>query len=117
MIVFDDPTHNDQLDLPDFKQHWCPRSEKYAGGDALVSLLNAGWQVQKPILYENAWLNGGRHVTVYYFELEKNNDYVKMPVLANPFVLNIITRLNVRVLPVWWRKSHTTFAQRRQAVS
>lgn len=117
MKIFDDPIQNYNLDLPDLHKHWCPRSQQYAGGDALVGLLHAGWAVCQPILYEEIWLNGGRQVTVYYFELERQGERVKMPVLSNPFIINLITQLNVRVLPVWWRVSHRTFAAQRRAVS
>lgn len=117
MMIIDGPAYHHQLELPDVTQHWCPRSQKYAGGDALVSLLNDGWQVQQPILYEEVWFGGGRQVTVYYFELEKLNETVKMPVIANPFVLNLISQLHVRVLPVWWRVSHAAYASHQKAVS
>ena len=80
--------------------HWCPLSQPYAGGDALLSYLGSGWEVHDDVYYEEYWHNGNRRVLIYFFTLANARQRVVMRVLTNPFVERLLRELQVRVLSV-----------------
>jgi hypothetical protein len=81
-------------------RHWHAASEKYAGGDCLLTAINNGWNIIPPVLAEAHWRAGSRCVMVYHFTLERRGETMTMPVITNPFVERLIAdsalRLNVR---------------------
>jgi hypothetical protein len=78
-------------------RHWHPGSEKYTGADRLVAALIDGWEISKVSLQDH-WLRGIRKVTVYHFELKRNNETVVMSVTANPYVERFVAQLSRQVL-------------------
>lgn len=82
----------------DLTRHWCPQSQRYAGGDALLTFLNNGWEIQDDIYYEEYWHGGARRVLIYYFVLARGAECVTMRVVSNPLVDRLLGKLPVRVL-------------------
>ena len=97
MVTFD--ALNSHFDYMDVIRHWSPVSEKYAGGDALATLLNQGWQINETVLFEEYWHSGTRPVVIYHIELIRNSETLKMPVLTNPYVRRIFDTLPVHIGP------------------
>lgn len=98
MIAFD--ASNSHFDYLDVIRHWSPNSEKYAGGDALMTFLLNGWNIKDAIFYEEHWHSGVRMVMVYYFQLEYQGENCLMPVLDNPYVNRLVYSLPFPVLPL-----------------
>lgn len=86
--------HAQYLDVT--SQYWNPR-EGYAGGDHLLTALNAGWDVaecrEQPI-----WYTGARCVVVYHFTLSRKGETMVMPVVNNPYVDRFITQASIPVV-------------------
>ncbi|PJF30096.1 MAG: hypothetical protein CUN52_05000 [Phototrophicales bacterium] len=78
------------MDYFDVSQHWHPESEKYAGGDALVTLLAEGWEIQREVGVEDRFFAGLRSVSVYHLTLKRGDETMKMPVIRNPYINRII---------------------------
>ncbi len=72
-------------------RHWHESSEKYTGGDRLVSLLQAGWTIHLVECQEYP-LTGGRIALIYLFNLKIETASIKMSVIANPFVDQLIAQ-------------------------
>ncbi|MBZ0296472.1 MAG: hypothetical protein K8L99_28175 [Anaerolineae bacterium] len=98
MVTFD--SLNAHFEYMDVNRHWDPRSEPYAGGDALITRLNQGWHIRDVVFEEEYWHAGARLVIVYHFELEFEGEVETMPVLSNPYVRRIVSELPLEVLPI-----------------
>ena len=94
-------------------RHWSPISEKYAGGDALITALQCSWKVHGPVYQEDHWGSGARLVTVYHFELRDSDDQMMMPVISNPHVRRMLRMLKVQILPIEERESIRRREQKR----
>ncbi|PJF20865.1 MAG: hypothetical protein CUN56_14020 [Phototrophicales bacterium] len=94
------PTSNYHVDYIDVTQHWHPQSEPYAGGDALVTLLEQGWKINRDVYVEDRFFGGLRSVSVYHLELERDGQKIKMPVIRNPYINRVIRDGNFRLLPL-----------------
>lgn len=81
---------NYHMDYFDVAQHWHPDSEKYAGGDALVTLLSNGWEIQREVGVEDRFFAGLRSVSVYHLTLKRGDEVMRMPVIRNPYINRII---------------------------
>lgn len=85
--------HVQYLDVT--SQYWNPR-EGYAGGDHLLTALNAGWDVvtckEQPI-----WFTGARCVLLYHFTLARGTETMMMPVVNNPYVDRFIAQANIHI--------------------
>ena len=73
-------------DYSEVHRHWDPRSERFAGGDALITAMRGGWRLMEPIFEQEYWHSGMRRISVYHATLERDGVRVVMPVLANPFI-------------------------------
>jgi hypothetical protein len=80
-------------------RHWCPQSQRYAGGDALLTYLYDGWEIRDEVYYEEYWQGGARRMFIYDFVLVNADQRVTMHVIDNPFVERLLRELPVRVLP------------------
>src|SRR5687768_9107618 len=58
-----------RFNTTDEHRHWCPVSEKFASGDALVSALDQGWAVEGVVFREDHWAAGVRRVPIYHIKL------------------------------------------------
>jgi hypothetical protein len=79
-------TLNFHVEYLDVTQHWCPLSEKYAGGDALLTAVDEGWNMGSRVICEEHWFAGMRLTRVFHIELHRNGERRIMPVLHNPYV-------------------------------
>jgi hypothetical protein len=70
-------------------RHWHASSEKYTGGDSLVSLLQAGWAIHTVACREYT-LTGGRTSRIYQCHLKLETASMEMGVIANPFVTRLV---------------------------
>ena len=80
-------------------RHWSPQSQRFAGGDALLSFLSSGWSIQEDVYYEEVWHGGSRRALIYHIVLSRGSQRVVMRVIENPFVDRLLAELPVRVLP------------------
>ena len=84
----------------DVTRHWHAESEKYAGGDALLTALYDGWMVHEVVFREEFWHAGTRCTTVFLFELELDGARMSMPMVTNPYIERFIAQMNMQVLPI-----------------
>ena len=80
--------------------HWSPQSQRYAGGDALLTFLDEGWIIQGDIGYEEDWHGAARHTLLYTFTLVRRNQRVTMCVIGNPLVERVLSELPIRLVPM-----------------
>ncbi len=97
--MFQNPT-NFHVEYMDVAQHWSPQSERYAGGDALLTAIYDGWHIGDTIQRETKWFAGMRFVNVYHFELKREEEIRVMPVIDNPFVDRFIQQSTVKLVEV-----------------
>ncbi len=86
-------------------QHWCPRSQAYAGVDNLVSALDKGWKINRHVYRHAIWRGGSRPVVIYYFELRNGNKITTMPVISNPYLLKVIANDSLEIIDATQRQS------------
>jgi len=79
-------------------RHYCPRSEKYTGVDSLVARIHSGYTLRGQVFRRTIWRGGSRPVHVYYFELQRGNETIKMPVVSNPRVSQIIEQYHLEIV-------------------
>ncbi len=81
---------NYHMDYFDVTQHWHPDSEQYAGGDALVTLLTQGWEIEREVGVEDRFFAGLRSISVYHLTLVRDDERMRMPIIRNPYINRII---------------------------
>ncbi len=96
MVVLD--AMNAHFSYMEVVSHWSPLSQRFAGGDALITYLAEGWEVGPEIRYEEFGQAGGRKVVVYYFDLRRDKQSVYMPVISNPYVERLVQVLHLRLV-------------------
>lgn len=84
--MFTSDANNFHTQYADIVQHWDQDSEKYTGGDSLMTYLNRGWKLTRRLRRETIWFAGARFIRVYHFELQRDGEALTMPVMGNPFV-------------------------------
>jgi hypothetical protein len=83
-----------------YKRHFCPKTERYTGADSLITAQRLGWTLMHQVVYrEDILLRGSRFRTIYYFRLQRGKEQMMMPIISNPFVLQLIHRQNLRIMP------------------
>jgi hypothetical protein len=82
----------------DKPRHWSSSSQTYVPADVLLEYLADDWDISSVVGREECWHGGGRHITVYYFELTRNQQAVVMPVLGNPVVRRLVDQRQLRVV-------------------
>jgi hypothetical protein len=82
----------------DKRRHWSSSSQTYVPADVLLEYLADDWDISSVVGREECWHGGGRHITVYYFELTRNHQAVVMPVLGNPIVRRLVDQQQLRVV-------------------
>lgn len=83
----------------DIDRHWCPKTESYTGADSLLTAQRNGWKLVGLAYREDIIFGGGRHTTLYHFELARADETVYMPVISNPFVVRMLQTRQIDVLP------------------
>ncbi|MCU0495713.1 MAG: hypothetical protein MUF87_00015 [Anaerolineae bacterium] len=91
---------NYHVEYMDVSQHWCPVSEKYAGGDCLITALSKGWQMNDVIQTETRWFAGMRSINIYHIELHRNGEQMIMPVLDNPYIDKLLLNPELVLQPI-----------------
>lgn len=84
----------------DVMRHWSPKSQKYCGGDSLVTAIYQGWHLNETIYVEDYWHLGQRRVPLYHFELTRDGETRSMCVIDNPYVWRLSQQSAFRVLPL-----------------
>ena len=64
--------------------HWHPGSETTATASQLYSVLMRNWSISQQVIRTEVRFPGGRKTWIYTFELQNNDNYMTMPVQANP---------------------------------
>jgi hypothetical protein len=95
---------NIRSNTTDELRHWCPVSEKFASGDALVSALNQGWAVEGVVFREDHWAAGVRRVPIYHIKLVRDEACMTMIIVMNPFVQRLVHNMGVQVVLMNQRK-------------
>ena len=80
-------------------RHWSPESEKYAGGDALVTLLIQGWEIKAPVVCETYWHGGARPTDIYHMHLVRDNQTMSLAVLVNPYIRRLVNDMPAPLRP------------------
>lgn len=96
---------NQHIQYPDFSRHWCDTSEKFAGGDALLTAMNREWTVESTCYEELFWHAGTRLVTIYHFTLHNGDETLLMPVISNPYIRRVIKEQEYEIVPFKEAKS------------
>ena len=78
-------------------QHWDESSEKFAGGDHLLTAMENGWKVAACEQVKH-WYEGMRSVDIYRFSLQRDDQTIVMPVLMNPYVSRFIIEQGIDVI-------------------
>lgn len=91
-------------DSANIHRHWDDISERYTGGDALVTALDEGWAIRGVIFRQEFWLAGVRRITVFHVEIEREGERRKMQILQNPFVTKMLYGLDSQVVLINQRK-------------
>jgi hypothetical protein len=78
-------------------QYWHPDSERFAGGDNLMTAIKYGWEIDKCVLARH-WYAGMRSVKVYEFTLKRDDATMMMPVIDNPFIGRFIDEEGVELI-------------------
>ena len=99
-MMINHKTTNHHVDYLDVEQHWSPKSEKYAGGDGLVTALDRGWEISGDVRREEKQYAGLRTVTIYHVPLVRGDETMTMPVLHNPYVNRLLRLSSIRVVDV-----------------
>jgi hypothetical protein len=74
----------------DVKRHWNSESEKFAGGDAVASMMNAGWRLKAVLSREHRQLSGTRQVLIYHIELDRDGQRRQLRVVCNPYITRLL---------------------------
>lgn len=93
------PSPNYHMDYMDVTQHWHPGSEAYAGGDALLTMISRGWQMQRDVYVEKRDFAGMRSVSVYIVVLERDGEQIEMPLLRNPYINRLLRTGDYNQIP------------------
>ena len=88
---------NHHVSYPDVYRYWSVGCEAYAGGDALLTKMRQGWEIDGAIYSEDHWHAGMRLVVVFHIELVRGDEKMHMPVVSNPFVRRLIRQEALQV--------------------
>ena len=90
---------NYHAEYMDVVQHWSHDSEKYGGGDALITMMMMGWELGQTLYMEYKHFGGNRRVRIYHCVLTHRNDQLVIPVVHNPYVNRLIRNMQLSVEP------------------
>jgi len=79
-------------------QHWSFSSERFAGGDHLLTALARGWAIDETVKLRKHWFAGMRGVDIFHFSIERGDKVVDMPVIGNPYVYRFIQDHNLEII-------------------
>ena len=67
-------------------QHWSFSSERYAGGDNLLTAIARGWKIDRAVTRRRHWFAGMRHIEIFHFTIRRDDVTADMAVVGNPYV-------------------------------
>ena len=67
-------------------QHWSYSSERYAGGDNLLTAIARGWRIDRHVTLRRHWFAGMRCIEIFHFTIRRDDIVADMAVLGNPYV-------------------------------
>ena len=67
-------------------QHWSFSSERYAGGDNLLTAIARGWSIDRKVTLQRHWFAGMRCIEVFHFTIRRDDVEADMAVVGNPYV-------------------------------
>lgn len=88
------------VEYPDMTRHWHPLSERFAGGDALLTALQRGWEISGTIWADEFWHGGSRLTIIFYMTLVRGDEQMTMPVLTSPWVRRVMKKWALQVRPM-----------------
>lgn len=88
------------VEYDDDNRHWSATSEPYAPADVLLQYLRDGWLLGDKVMVRVVRCFSLRCVEVYYFRLTSDNEYVLMPVIANPVISRLVIERGLRAIRI-----------------
>lgn len=79
-------------------QNWSFSSEKFAGGDNLLTAISRGWEIDERVHLKRHWFAGMRSIEIFHFTIQRDDITVDMPVVGNPYVYRFILEHNIEVI-------------------
>lgn len=95
---------NYHADYPDIKRYWSDTSQRYAGGDHLLTALQRGWVMGDVVYEQRVWHGGSRLVIIYHIDLTRESETMIMPVVTTPFIRRMIRRMGCKIMPLEERR-------------
>ncbi len=78
-------------------RHWSPGSQKFVGGDTLLTALESGWEIAGSVLRQEYSCVSNRCTYVYHLELQREREIISMKVIENPWVMRMLRQLKVEI--------------------
>ena len=85
---------NTYLEYHSLNRHWSPESQRYAGGDHLMVVLDQGWKIAGYIPCDLFWFRALCCTRLYKVTLHRGEDVMYMTVLSSPHVDRLVDRVN-----------------------
>ena len=82
----DQPRKLDSQDHDVTSQHWSYSSERYAGGDNLLTAIARGWTIDSKVRLRRHWFAGMRCIEIFHFTIRRGQVVADMAVIGNPYV-------------------------------
>ena len=79
-------------------QHWSFSSEKFAGGDNLLTALARGWQIENKVILTRHWFAGARCIEIFHFIIKRDATVVEMAVIGNPYVYRFLANYSLELV-------------------
>ena len=67
-------------------QHWSYSSERYAGGDNLLTAIARGWKIDSKVTLRRHWFAGMRCIEIFHFTIRRDDVVADMAVVGNPYI-------------------------------
>ncbi len=67
-------------------QHWSYSSERFAGGDNLLTAIERGWKIDRKVVLRRHWFAGMRCIEIFHFTIRRGEVVADMAVVGNPYV-------------------------------
>ncbi len=79
-------------------QHWSFSSEKFAGGDNLLTALARGWEIESKVILKRHWFAGMRCIEIFHFTIKRDKIIAEMAVIGNPYVYRFIANYPIELI-------------------
>jgi hypothetical protein len=79
-------------------RHWHAGSEQFAGGDALFTALEEGWEIDETVRCQEHWMSSAQCVMVFLCKLTRGDETMTMPVITNPYVECMLSDMSAKLV-------------------